>query len=152
MLRLLTAALVFAAAPAFADHKGKSADHHRTHEHQSDSTSAQSDVAVAADPKILAAVAAGGELIIVDVLGVVCDFCSTAMNKTFMKREEVAASAVDLDTKTLSLALKPGETLDDKTIRKLVVKAGYKAAGIRRGEEALKAIEPPQADETQGDA
>ena len=53
---------------------------------------------------IEAALSEGGEPIVADVLGVVCDFCALAMNKIFGKRGEVAALYVDLDTK----ALEPG--------------------------------------------
>ena len=45
----------------------------------------------------VAAALAGGAPVVVGVLGVVCDFCATAMNKTFGKRDEVAAVYVDLD-------------------------------------------------------
>ena len=49
--------------------------------------------------EISAALANGGAPVVVDVLGVVCDFCATAMNKVFSKRDEVAAIYVDLDKK-----------------------------------------------------
>ena len=60
------------------------------------------------------------------------------MNKTVGKRDEVSAVFVDLDTKALSIVVKPGATLEDDTIVELVKKAGYKTAGIRRGDAALK--------------
>jgi copper chaperone CopZ len=93
---------------------------------------------IADTPEIKAALAAGGEPVVVDVLGVVCDFCAKAMNKTFGKRDEVSAVFVDLDTKALSLVVKLGATLNNETITDLVKKAGYKTAGIRRGDAALK--------------
>merc|ERR1711991_403875 len=65
---------------------------------------------------IESALAEGGEPIVADVLGVVCDFCALAMNKIFSKREEVAAIYVDLDTKALSLVLAPGASMSDQTI------------------------------------
>lgn len=86
---------------------------------------------------IESALAQGGEPIVADVLGVVCDFCALAMNKIFGKREEVAAIYVDLDTKALSLVLAPGASLSDQTIAELAVQAGYRIADIRRGDEAL---------------
>lgn len=84
-------------------------------------------------PKLHAAIAAGGEPIVAKVLGVVCEFCSTAMNKTFGKRDDVAAVYVDLDESTLNLVLKPGETITDKALRKAVKKSGYKVDKIERG-------------------
>ena len=86
---------------------------------------------------IQSALAQGGEPIVADVLGVVCDFCALAMNKIFGKREEVAAIYVDLDTKALSLVLVPGASMSDQTIADLAVQAGYRVADVRRGREAL---------------
>lgn len=86
---------------------------------------------------VAAALVAGGAPVVVDVLGVVCDFCATAMNKIFGKRDEVAAVYVDLDKKTLSLVINEGEALTDKQIEKLAKKAGYRIAAIRRDSEAL---------------
>ena len=83
------------------------------------------------------AIMAGGQPVVVDVLGVVCDFCATAMNKIFGKRKEVAAVYVDLDKKTLSLALQAGQTLSDQDIEKLAKQAGYRIAAIRRDSEAI---------------
>ena len=86
---------------------------------------------------IESALADGGEPIVADVLGVVCDFCALAMNKIFSKREEVAAIYVDLDTKALNLVLVPGASMSDQTITDLAVQAGYRIAEVRRGDAAL---------------
>ena len=86
---------------------------------------------------IESALADGGEPIVADVLGVVCDFCALAMNKIFSKREEVAAIYVDLDTKALNLVLVPGASMSDTTIAELSVQAGYRIAEVRRGDAAL---------------
>ena len=95
---------------------------------------AQGDALLLADqPELAAALANGGEPVVAKVLGAVCDFCATAMNKTFGKRDEVAAVYVDLDSKTLNLVLRPGATLDDATLRKTVKKSGYKVDSIARG-------------------
>jgi len=68
----------------------------------------------------------------VDLNGLVCDFCAIALNKVFRKRDEVAHTHVDLDTKKLSVIFAPGASLDDATIEKLVEKAGYSASNIER--------------------
>ena len=83
-----------------------------------------------------AALQAGGEPVVVRVLGAVCDFCAIAMNKTFGRRDDVAAVHVDLDAKTLNLVLRPGSTLSDEALRKLVKKSGYQADAIVRGAPA----------------
>lgn len=87
--------------------------------------------------EISAALADGGAPVVVDVLGVVCDFCATAMNKVFSKRNEVAAIYVDLDKKTLSLVINDGSDLSDKQIERLAKQAGYRIAAIRRDSEAM---------------
>jgi copper chaperone CopZ len=87
--------------------------------------------------EVTAAIAAGGAPVVVDVLGVVCDFCAMAMNKVFGKRDEVTAVHVDLDKKTLSLVIHEGQALSDEQIAALAKKAGYRIAAIRRGTEAL---------------
>jgi hypothetical protein len=102
-----------------------------------DSHSAGSSPALTRTEEIESALAQGGEPIVADVLGVVCDFCALAMNKIFGKREEVAAIYVDLDTKALSLVLVPGASMSDQTIADLAVQAGYRIADVRRGSKAL---------------
>lgn len=128
---------------------GMAQDHdHHGHDHtegahqdeaaaQTSDTPAGSHATLTQTDEISAALAKGGEAIVADVLGVVCDFCALAMNKIFSKREEIAAVYVDLDTKALSLVLTPGATLDDETIAELAVQAGYRISAVRRGEQAL---------------
>lgn len=143
-----------------ADHNTKEPDHHsmpgmphssqvqgdkHEHEHQHDANEHEGHdhgamnmgSTITQTDKVVAAIAAGGAPVVVDVLGVVCDFCATAMNKTFGKRAEVAAVYVDLDKKTLSLVIGEGEALSDEQIEELVKKAGYRIANIRRDGEAL---------------
>ena len=87
----------------------------------------------AADPpEIAAALASGGARIEVEVLGMVCDFCATALQKNFERRAEVGAVQVDLDTIRLTLVLAPGAALDDAAINDLVTRSGYRAAAIVR--------------------
>ena len=64
--------------------------------------------------------------------GLVCDFCSIALNKTFKKRDEVRGTYVDLDSKVLSISLNQGASLANKDILKLVKKAGYTTTKISR--------------------
>ena len=64
--------------------------------------------------------------------GLVCDFCTLALNKTFKKRDEVRGTYIDLDTKTLSVALADNQTLDNEAVMSLVKKAGYSVTKITR--------------------
>ena len=152
MLRYLAiSALLAFSSPAFAqmdhdtmDHStmnhGEDHVHSEDHVHAETPTSestAESNLTLASTPDLDAARAAGGEPVVASVLGAVCDFCAMAMNKTFGKRDEVAAVYVDLDAKTLNLVLKPGAELTNETIRKTVKKAGYQVSQISRGDALL---------------
>jgi len=149
---VMTTALCYCLLATAEDSHGHM--HHPTHdmhEHQNhnqqeagsaghashDGHNATGEPALTLTEDIESALAQGGEPIVADVLGVVCDFCALAMNKIFGKREEVAAIYVDLDTKALSLVLVPGASMSDQTIADLAVQAGYRIADVRRGTEAL---------------
>jgi hypothetical protein len=118
-----------------ANHEHESHDHNAmAHVHEDKGMKAAT---ITHTDEISAALANGGAPVVVDVLGVVCDFCATAMNKIFSKRGEVAAIYVDLDKKTLSLVINDGLDLSDKQIEKLAKQAGYRIAAIRRDSEAM---------------
>jgi len=68
----------------------------------------------------------------VGLSGLVCDFCTLALNKTFKKRDEVRGTYVDLDTKTMTVALVKDAVLSNEQIIKLVKKAGYSTTKITR--------------------
>jgi copper chaperone CopZ len=123
------AASLFAFAPAFADDHGGHA--HDGHAQDSHAIAMADDVAMNDD--IAAALEAGGSLVTAEVNGMVCDFCATAMTRTFGRRDEVAAIHVDLDTKLLQVVVKSGESLSDEAIRDLVTRSGYETTAIRRG-------------------
>lgn len=129
MQRILTLfALLALLSPARAqdghDHPGHG------HTHQDHQNADESPSTHGGD--IEKALAAGGTLVEIRVLGMVCDFCATALTKTFGRREEVAAVQVDLDAKIVTVVLKKGQVLADSTIEKLVESAGYKIQSIRR--------------------
>lgn len=73
-----------------------------------------------------------GDLISVEAKGLVCDFCAQALQKVFMKQEEVAGIHVDLSTKEILISLKNGFDMDDETITKLITDSGYNVSGIKR--------------------
>lgn len=92
-----------------------------------------SSIVLSRTPEIDAALAAGGEPVVVEVLGAVCDFCAKAMNRTFGRRDDVSAVYVDLDSKTLNLVLISENAMDDAEIDRVVVRSGYRAKSIHRG-------------------
>ncbi len=124
-----------------AEHDHGTSDEHGAHDHSAmghdHGGMAMKAATITHTEEISAALASGGAPVVVDVLGVVCDFCATAMNKIFSKRDEVAAIYVDLDKKTLSLVINDGSDLSDEQIEKLAKRAGYRIAAIRRDNEAL---------------
>ena len=115
------------------------------HKHEHGASDSGADVATATPatgrltitPEIEIALANGGNAVVAEVLGVVCDFCAVAMNKIFGRQEEVAAVYVDLDTKALNLVFKPGASLDDDAIAALAVQAGYRIAAVHRSDAIL---------------
>jgi copper chaperone CopZ len=70
----------------------------------------------------------------VSVHGLVCDFCARALEKVFGKEDAVKGIDVNLDTKIITVNFKEGQSLDDKTITKLITDAGYNVEGIHRAE------------------
>lgn len=66
------------------------------------------------------------------VNGLVCSFCATGIEKTFKKEAAVDTVKVDLDAKLVTIHLKDGQMLDDKTITSLITDAGYTVTDIKR--------------------
>ena len=140
---LITAALSVSAFADDAKHKTDHGDMNHDHSTENDygvdhdhEYLAMKAATITRTDEISAALANGGAPVVVDVLGVVCDFCATAMNKIFSKRDEVTAIYVDLDKKTLSLVINDGSNLSNMQIEKLAKQAGYRIAAIRRDSEA----------------
>ncbi len=77
---------------------------------------------------------AGGDIIKVDVNGLVCDFCAQAINKVFRKQKSVADISVDLREKLIVVALKKDGKMDNKQLSKLIRDSGYDVVNITRCE------------------
>ena len=69
----------------------------------------------------------------IKVNGLVCDFCARSLEKVFLKRGDVAGIKVDLGKGLVVVATKPGSTIDDTTLTKLITDSGYNIAAIGRG-------------------
>jgi copper chaperone CopZ len=70
--------------------------------------------------------------VVLKVSGLVCDFCAQAIEKVFLKQDAVAAVTVDLDNGRVTVDLKPGKTIDDRTLNRLMTDSGYTVTGIER--------------------
>ena len=73
-----------------------------------------------------------GTLMTVAVEGMVCDFCAQAIEKVFMKREEVAGITVNLDDQNVIISLKSEKDIENTTIEELFLNAGYNVQTINR--------------------
>lgn len=120
VLKTLAVLALFASFPAWADHGG-------SHDHSGMPAADTSSIQAGLDG------AKCEDTIVVKVNGLVCDFCARATEKVFGKREEVAGVKVDLDSGKVTIAVKPGQTLDDETVSGLILDAGYNVTGITRG-------------------
>ena len=73
-----------------------------------------------------------GEMVDVQVNGLVCDFCARAIEKTFGQHDEVLRTDVNLDSKIITIHMKKDRNLDDETIAKLITDAGYEVISVKR--------------------
>ena len=73
-----------------------------------------------------------GILLTVAVEGMVCDFCAQAIQKVFLKKEQVAGITVDLDNQNVIIALKEDTNIADNVIEDLFINAGYNVSEINR--------------------
>lgn len=69
--------------------------------------------------------------VLVDINGLVCDFCARALEKVFGKQEEVESITVDLDEKIVTIHFHEGQHLDDEVITNHINDAGYSVEKIR---------------------
>jgi mercuric ion binding protein len=76
--------------------------------------------------------APAGERITVGVRGMVCSFCAQGLDKIFKDEPGVAKVDVSLDLEQMVIQLKPGATLEDARLRKLVGDAGFDVLTIDR--------------------
>ncbi len=73
-----------------------------------------------------------GETVHVKVKGMVCSFCAQGLSKAFKLEPAIEKIEVVMKKKTLSLKLKEGATLDDKTITQFITDSGYNVEKIER--------------------
>jgi mercuric ion binding protein len=74
----------------------------------------------------------GGEQINVKVKGMVCSFCSQGITKKFKEQPAVQDVKVSLENHLVSLDLKDGQTLEDKTVETVLKDSGYTIDKIER--------------------
>lgn len=81
---------------------------------------------------MLGSFAFGGEQVQVKVKGMVCSFCSQGITKKFKEQKAVKDVNVSLENHLVTLNLKDGETINDKTVESVLVDSGYSVEKIER--------------------
>lgn len=84
---------------------------------------------------ILFPLAAHADTIRAEVKGMVCSFCAQGITKLFRDHEDVAKVTVSLTDSVVILEEKPGRTLADEEIKRIVKDSGFELVSIKRGEE-----------------
>lgn len=68
---------------------------------------------------------------IATVDGMVCDMCAQSIKKVLEKEPSVKSVAIDLTSKEVLIAVKPGETLSDDIVKEKIDWAGYKLTALK---------------------
>ena len=92
-----------------------------------------------AQAKLAAALADGGEITMAEIDRLECPYCAAALEKDLLDRREIEAAVVDLRAQTISFVTKPGASVDDGLLRKLLKRQGHHALSIRRA-SSIEAI------------
>lgn len=78
------------------------------------------------------AIAEDAVIVVAKVNGLVCDFCAQALKKVFKKEDAVESLNVDLSAGEVLIALRPGQSLSDERVKKLIRKSGYSLVSTER--------------------
>lgn len=73
-----------------------------------------------------------GTTIEVMVNGMVCSFCAQGVERSLRSLPGTASVQLDLGKRLLSLTLRPGATIADEQLRRLIRNAGFDVRQIRR--------------------
>lgn len=106
---------------------------------------AAAEPAASANTRLRAAIAEGGDFVVVDIEGLECAYCAAAIEKAFAAKPEVAAAYVNTRIGSLSFVTERSEALEDGVIRKLINRRGYAVADIRR-DASLDLLAPAGAE------
>lgn len=83
---------------------------------------------------------ASAETIEMDVNGLVCAFCAQGIEKTLKAFPATESVFVSLEHRIVAIKLKDDADIDDATLRKAIIDAGYAVVAIRRTENSLESI------------
>lgn len=128
---LFIPALALAENNMHGDHSNHGAPHsHEGHQHADlvDGTDIQLDVE--RFDKFIAG-QSGNQIAIVNVSGMVCDFCARGIEKTFKKDEGFAKIDVDLANGKVLLAYAAGTKIVNEDLERKILSNGQTVTGIR---------------------
>lgn len=69
---------------------------------------------------------------VIQVNGLVCDFCAQSLEKVLGRKPEVARVSVDMDAQQVRIGFRPGRSLPDEELRRLITNAGFATVSISR--------------------
>lgn len=72
------------------------------------------------------------ESVNVEVNGMVCGFCAQGISKKLHDTGTAAKVDVDLDKKIVFIEFEKGKSLDDNTLRSIIVDSGYQVVRVTR--------------------
>ena len=72
------------------------------------------------------------QTILVEVQGMVCDFCARGLEKVFYKQDAVENVIVSLSMGTVTILLHPNKNLTDEQIKELIRSNGISPLKIKR--------------------
>jgi len=70
--------------------------------------------------------------IVINVKGMVCDFCAQSLIKVFKKEDSVNDLTIDLDKQTVIVDTKKETHLSDEKIKELIEWSGYDFVSVQR--------------------
>ena len=71
-------------------------------------------------------------IINIDVNGLVCDFCAQAIEKVFMKRDEVKGIMINLENQKVIIYLSKKRNIENNILLEIFEDAGYTVEKINR--------------------
>ena len=90
------------------------------------------DHEITSSTEILSSGIKSDNLINVSTVGMVCGFCAQAIEKVFMKRDEVLGINVNLENQKVIIYLQKKSHIEDETLLAIFEDAGYTVDKINR--------------------
>lgn len=83
---------------------------------------------------------AAADVIKLQVEGLVCAFCGSAIESKLRGNTATEDVLISLEHKLVALSLKPGQNIDDATLKTQITDAGYQVKSIERSKETIEEL------------